>query len=206
MLKSARLRYMTAPTEGTPGGTPPTTGTPAAAAPATTFTQDQVSAIGAREKSEGRTAALREVSDKLGGLSLDDAAALIEAARKADEANQTQAQRDAAAAATAKADADRLKAEAAADRHAARVERLLTGAVDVEVASRALDVEVGADDATIKAAIDALKTKVPGLFGAAPAAPHTDPSKPPQQPPAAKTAQERADAVAAARGYAKPTA
>lgn len=202
MRKSARLRYMTDPN---PDGTPGTATPPAPAVPAT-FTQDHVTAIATQNKDEGRRSALREVSDKLGGLSLDDAAALIAAAREADEKNQTQAQRDAAAAATAKADADRLKAEAAADRHAARVERLLVGAVDVEVAARALNVAVGADDATITAAIDALKAKVPGLFGAAPAAPHTAPGAPPQQPPAAKTAEERAAAIAAARGYTKPAA
>ena len=202
MRKSARLRYMTEPNPAGAPGTPPA---PVPPAPRT-FTQDEVTGMMTREKADGRTAATREITEKLGGMSIEDAAALIEAARKADEANQTQAQRDAAAAATAKADADRLKAEAAADRHAARVERLLTGAVDVEVAARALNVPVGADDATIKAAIDELKTKVPGLFGAAPAAPHTDPSRPPANPPAAKTAQERADAVAAARGYRKPAA
>lgn len=203
MHKSARLRHMTEPS---PTGAPSAPPAPAAPAVPATFTQEQLTAVAAREKSEGRTAALREVSDKLGGLSLDDAAALIEAARKADEANQTQAQRDAAAAATAKAEADKDRAAAAADRHAARVERLLAGAVDVEVAARALTVEVGADDATIKAAIDALKAKVPGLFGAATAAPHTDPTRPPATPPAAKTAQERADAVAESRGYRKPAA
>lgn len=205
MRKSARLRYMTEPNPTGAPGTPPA---PAAPAVPPTFTQDHVTAIATQNKDEGRRSALREVSDKLGGLSLDDAAALIEAARKADEANQTQAQRDAAAAATAKADADRLKAEAAADRHAARVERLLTtsGAANVAVATRALDVAVGADEATVTAAIEKLKTDAPGLFGAAPAAPHTAPGAPPQQPPAAKTAEERAAAIAEKRGYVKPAA
>ncbi|QZN86895.1 hypothetical protein [Cellulomonas sp. C5510] len=200
MRKSARLRYMTDPNpDGTPGAQPP--------APRT-FTQDEVTAMMTREKADGRTAATREITEKLGGISIEDAAALIEAARKADEANQTQAQRDAAAAATAKAEAEQIKAEAAADRHAARVERLLgsAGATNVAIAARALDVAVGADEATVTAAITQLKTDAPGLFGTGTPAPHTAPGAPPAQPPAAKTAQERADEVAARRGYRAPAA
>ncbi len=200
MLRSARLRYMTAPTEG---ATPPA-GAPAAP-PAATFTQEQVTAIGAREKSEGRNAALREVSDQL-GMSVEDAKTFLAAAKAADDANKTEAQRALDAATTARAEAETARSEAAADRHAARVERLLTtsGAANVAVAARALDVTVGADEAAVSAAIEQLKTDAPGLFGAAPSAPHTDPSRPPATPPAAKTAAEQAAAIAAGRGYAKP--
>ena len=195
-----RLRYMTDPNpEGTPGSTPPAPPAPR------TFTQDEVTAMMTREKADGRSAATREIADKL-GMSIDDATALLAAAKAADDANKTQAQRDAADAATAKADAEKIKAEAAADRHAARVERLLgtAGAANVAVAARAIDVTVGADESTVTAAIEKLKTDAPGLFGAAPAAPHTDPSKPPATPPAKGTAAERAAAIAESRGYPKP--
>lgn len=194
-----RLRYMTDPNpEGTPGSTPP--------APRT-FTQDEVTAMMTREKADGRSAATREIADKL-GMSIDDATSLLAAAKAADDANKTQAQRDAAAAADAKAEAEKAKADALADRHAARVERLLgsAGAANVTVAARAIDVAVGADDATVTAAIDKLKTDAPGLFSAAPTAPHTDPSKPPATPPAKGTAAELAAAIAASRGYTKPAA
>ncbi len=191
MRRSARLRYMTDPNpEGTPGAQPP----------AKTFTQDDVTAIATRNAEDGRRSALREVTEKLGGLSVDDAAALIDAARKADEANKTEAQRALDAAAADRAAAAKEKEDAAKDRHAARVERLLTGAVDVQIAARSLDVEVGADEDTIKAEIEKLKAKVPGLFGAAPA-PSTDPGKPPAGAPVGKTAAERAAAIAAQRGY-----
>ena len=110
MRKSARLRYMTAPTEGTPGGTPPA-GAPAATPPS--FTQDQVTSIATQNKDEGRRSALREVTDKLGGLSVEDAAKLIEAARAADEANKTEAQRALDAAAADRAAAAKEKEDAA---------------------------------------------------------------------------------------------
>lgn len=204
MRKSARLRYMTEPNPAGAPGTPPA---PAAPAVPPTFTQDQLTAVAAREKSEGRTAALREVSEQL-GMSVEDAKTLLAAARAADDANKTEAQRALDAANAAKAEAEAAKAEAAADRHVARVERLLTssGAANVAVATRALDVAVGADEATVTAAIEKLKTDAPGLFGAAPAAPHTAPGAPPQQPPAAKSAAERAAEIAASRGYVKPAA
>ncbi|WP_169165111.1 hypothetical protein [Cellulomonas taurus] len=197
-----RLRYMTDPNpEGTPGSTPP------APTPPATFTQQQLNDIAASEKAQGRNAALREVSEKL-GMTVEDAAQVLAAAKAADDANKSDAQRDREAAAKEKAEAEAEKAAAAADRHAARVERLLgtAGAANVAVAARAIDVAVGADDATVTAAIEKLKTDAPGLFGAAPTAPHTDPSKPPAAPPAKGTAAERAAAIAASRGYTKPAA
>lgn len=199
MRPNRRLRFMTDPNpDGTPGAPP--AGTPAVK----TFTQEELNAIAAREKDQGRVAALREASEKLGGLSIDDAAKLVEAARAADEANKTEAQRALDAANAEKAEAAKIKADAAADRHAARLERLLgkAGAVDVEIAARALDVALGADEAAVTAAIDALKAKVPGLFGTATPPPDTDPGKQPPPGGGAKTTvADQAAAVAKARGW-----
>lgn len=199
MPKHARLRYMTTPVDdGTPGAIPPAT----PPAPRT-FSQDELTAIATREKEQGRIATLREVSEMLGGMRVEDAAELIKAARAADEANKTQAQRDAETAAAEKAAAQADRAAAAKERHDAHLERLLgaAGAADVEIAAGALGVQVGADDATIKTAIDALKTRVPGLFGVTPAA-NTDPGAPPPPPPAKGNAFA-AGAAEAERRYAK---
>lgn len=199
-----RLRYMTQPNpEGTPGVVPPVT--PPVPAPRT-FTQDEITAIAAREKEQGKVAALREASELLGGMSIADAAELVKAARAADEANKTQAQRDLEAAQATKAAAETDRAAAAADRHAARLERLLgtAGASDVEIAAGALKVDVGADDTTITAAITALKTRVPGLFGTPATVPPSDPGKPPAPGGATPNAWDAGKAEAEKR-FGKPS-
>jgi hypothetical protein len=194
-LNNPTFRFLVDPNlDGTPGVIPP--------APRM-FTQDEVNALAAREKDQGRVAGLREASEKLGGRTIDDAAVLIAAAVAADEANKTEAQRELAAAATAKSAAEQDRAEAAKDRHTARLERILgkAGASDVEIVARALDVAVGADDATVTAAVEALKAKVPGMFVAVVPPPNTDPGK--QPPPAGGLASAAAQAadIAKARGW-----
>ena len=199
MRPNRRLRFLIDPN---PDGTP---GAPPAGPPAVkTFTQDEVTAIATREKDQGRVLALREATEKLGGLTIEDAAKLAEAARAADEANKTEAQRELAAAQADKAAAAKEKADAAADRHAARLERLLgkAGAVDVEIAARALDIALGADEAAVTAAIEAFKTKVPGMFATGTTPPNTDPGhQPPPGGGAKSTVTEQAAALAKARGW-----
>lgn len=202
MRKTPRIRFIDPPVND---------GTPGAAPTAKTFTQDDVTALAAAERDQGKRAGKAAAQDeitaaiKAAGLpDGTDLSAVLEAAKRAtaaDEAAKTQAQRDADVAAKAKADAEALLATAAATVHAAKVERALTGAVNVGIAARALDVVVGADDDAIKAAVDKLKAEVPGLFSTTAAAP--TPGSDPGNPPGAKdtrlSAREEAKAWAAQR-------
>ena len=202
MRKTPRLRYVE---------TPVNDGTTGAAPTAKTFTQDDVTALAAAERDQGKRAGKAAAQDeinaaiKAAGLPEGtDLSAVLEAAKRAtaaDEAAKTQAQRELDAAAKAKADAEAYLAQAAATVHAAKVERALAGAVNVTVAARALDVPVGADDDAIKAAVDKLKADVPGLFSTTAAAPTpgSDPGNPPAANGARLSAREEAKAWAEQR-------
>lgn len=201
MRKTPRLRFIDPPVND---------GTPGAAPTAKTFTQDDVTALAAAERDQGKRAGKAAAQDeinaaiKAAGLpDGTDLSAVLEAAKRAtaaDEAAKTQAQRELDAAAKAKADAEALLATAAATVHAAKVERALTGAVNVGIAARALDVVVGADDDAIKAAVDKLKADVPGLFSTAAApTPGSDPGNPPAAKDTRLSAREEAKAWAEQR-------
>lgn len=200
MRKTPRLRFIDPPVND---------GTPGAAPAAKTFTQDDVTALAAAERDQGKRAGKAAAQDeinaaiKAAGLpDGTDLSAVLEAAKRAtaaDEAAKTQAQRDADIAAKAKADAEQLLATAAKTLHDAKVERALAGAVNATIAARALDVAVGADDDAIKAAVDKLKAEVPGLFSTTAPAPGSDPGNPPAAKDARLSAREEAKAWAAQR-------
>lgn len=150
---------------GTGGGDPPRT-----------FTQAEVDAMMTREKQQGKQAGAREIAEQL-GVSVEDAKKIIAAEKTRQDAEKSEAQRAKDAADEAKRTADQEKASAAAERHATRVERALVrnglavpdkdGDEFITSAVRLISADVGADDATIKAAVDKLKTTVPALFGTA---------------------------------------
>lgn len=200
MRKTPRLRFIDPPVND---------GTPGAAPAAKTFTQDDVTALAAAERDQGKRAGKAAAQDeinaaiKAAGLpDGTDLSAVLEAAKRAtaaDEAAKTQAQRDADIAAKAKADAEQLLATAAKTLHDAKVERALAGAVNATIAARALDVAVGADDDAIKAAVDKLKAEVPGLFSTTAPAPGSDPGNPPAAKDARLSAREEAKAWAEQR-------
>lgn len=201
MRKTPRLRFIDPPVND---------GTPGAAPTAKTFTQDDVTALAAAERDQGKRAGKAAAQDeinaaiKAAGLpDGTDLSAVLEAAKRAtaaDEAAKTQAQRDADVAAKAKADAEAYLATAAKTLHDAKVERALAGAVNATIAARALDVAVGADDDAIKAAVDKLKADVPGLFSTAAApTPGSDPGNPPAAKDTRLSAREEAKAWAAQR-------
>lgn len=200
MRKTPRLRFIDPPVND---------GTPGAAPAAKTFTQDDVTALAAAERDQGKRAGKAAAQDeinaaiKAAGLpDGTDLSAVLEAAKRAtaaDEAAKTQAQRELDAAAKAKADAEQLLATAAKTLHDAKVERALAGAVNATIAARALDVAVGADDDAIKAAVDKLKAEVPGLFSTTAPAPGSDPGNPPAAKDARLSAREEAKAWAAQR-------
>lgn len=147
-----------------------------------TFTQEQVNSIATREKDQGRRAAANEFTEKVkelfGDVSLDDVAAQFQAAREAEDAAKTEIEKERDRA-IAERDAALTQAQTAATQaHEARVEAALTaaGATDPQIA-RLLDVEPGADNEALTAAVDAVKQKFPTLFGVTPP-PHTDPGNP----------------------------
>ena len=187
-----------------------TTTPPPAPAEPRTFTQDDLTAIATREREQGKrageTAAQDAINAAIKAAGLDgDLTAILDAAKRAtvaDEAAKTEAQRDADAAAKIKAEAETLLASAAKTLHDAKVTQALAGAVDPVIAARALDVPVGADDDTIKAAVADLKTRVPGLFGGTSFG-SGDPGKQPNPTSTGLSAREQAKAWAEKR-YKRP--
>jgi hypothetical protein len=165
--------------------------------PDKTFTQAEVSAIAAREKSQGKAAAAAELAEHL-GVPLDKAKDLIQQALDAENAKKTDADkaRDAAEAAKAAADADR--AAAATERQAAAIERALVraGVVDEKFdrAVRNIDVPADADADAIKTAVDALKGEEPTWFGVTTTQKRTPHSVPPGTPPRANGSKEIGEA------------
>lgn len=175
---------------GAPAGDPNPADPPKPGPPGVrTFTQDELTALAAKEKAQGERAgaraALEKVAADLGFTNLEDAKAFIEEGRKAKEAQLSEqekrerelADREAKADAREKAAAER---ERVANRRAILVGLGSTG-VDLEDAAALLRVADDADDATITEAAEALKARRGELFGAA--APAADPNAP-QLPPA----------------------
>lgn len=86
-------------------------------------------------------------------------------------------------------DIDQLRADAARDRHLAKVERLLSregvSPTIVDRLAAVVDAPVGADDAEIQRAVASLRTEVPGVFA-------DTSSIPGRQSSSANAAKERA--------------
>jgi colicin import membrane protein len=178
------------------GGGAPVPPVPAPPAGAT-FSQAQVNEMMARQAREGASKLLR---DQLGIEKLEDAKALIAAARKAQEDGLTAQQKAEQAAKKAQEDAEKAAADAAAERLSFRKQSaLMLAGLPLQVtgtdgktapnpllarALKLLDVPVEADDAAVTAAVTALKTDLPALFATAPAGPAGDPGKPPRAPAA----------------------
>jgi len=167
---------------------PPATGAgtpPPATSTSTGFSQEEVTRIAAREKDEGERAATRRLLEAAGVKDADELKAIVEAARKRDEAELSEAQRSAKAAESAVKAAEERERVAAAVAHAANVKLALIDAgvprEQLDVVSRLVDVETGADEKAIKAAVDAAKKALPAAFTAQQIVPpNTDPSgKPP---------------------------
>lgn len=161
----------------------PNTGEPKAGG----ITQEQLNEIvqgrvAAAERA-AKEAAEKALADKLGGASLDDVIAAAKAAKDAEDAAKSEAQRDREAAAAEKAEAEKIKAAAKAELHTTRITAALTAAGAPEKAVAAITVPGITVDSTadeIKAAVAKLKADVPGLFTAKPE-PKGDPGKGPDR-------------------------
>lgn len=164
------------------GGTPPTGGTPnpqdppkpgPPAAPRT-FTQDELTALAAKEKAQGERAgaraALEKVAAELGFNNLEDAKAFIEEGRKAKEAQLSEQQKKERELADREARADAREKAAEARERIANRRAILVGlgaaGDDLDDATALLRVPDDADDTDVQAAADALKQRRPELFGA----------------------------------------
>jgi hypothetical protein len=180
------------------------------------FTQADMNATVARETQAAQTKATTDLLAKLGYSSVEEAEQAAKAAKDAADALKSQQQRDADAAAEAKRIADAEKADAAREKHEARVERALSKAgLDLDNATllraglAAIDLQPGADADAITAAVDKLKKDAPQLFGTAtptPGAPGSDPGTP-RPTPAAPTGEFGSKGAAEAeRRWGKKTA
>ncbi len=147
-----------------------------------TFTQAELDRIAGRARTEARKAAQTELAEQL-GCTVDEAKAILDERRAAEDGKKSEADKALDAARAAQAAADQARAEAAAERLAAKVERKLTAAGVPEAslarAVRTLALDPDADDDAIAAEIEALQADVPALFTAA-----NDGDDKPKPPPA----------------------
>lgn len=190
-----------------PPPTPPAPPAPAPAPPAPpaptggTLTQADVDAA---------AAAAAAAAEKTAKANFD--AWLAEEKRKVDLAGMDDAARTKAEADQAKAEAEQLRADAAADRLMARIELACTAAGATVPGDIALMVRVAADadDATLAAAVAALKEKIPGAFTGVtapppnPAPPGGTGAQPPTGGQPAKSGLERGRELARHQRPAKP--
>jgi hypothetical protein len=189
-----------------------------------TFTETELAARAAKEKSEGERNGRWTTLERLGlprDTDLDALKSRLEAIAAAEEAQKTEAQREKDAAETARRDAEAEKASAAQTRHAADVERFLlragvgAGETDEDKLAKALgraaalierEAPVGSDAEKIKQAVADLKQDMPALFGAAGSGGQPDGDPAPQTRKAGdgqKSGVERGKAKAAELGWTK---
>lgn len=205
---------------GEGGNADPPKGDPPKDGNGNTISQAEMRRIAAREKAEGKQAAERAIADQL-GVSIEEAKRIITAAKADEDKQKTEAQRAKEAADSEKAAAEKDKQDAKLERHQASVERALIralpndlddDALDKRVArlSKLIEVEVGADADTIKAAVTQLKTEMPELFPTTGTGPrggaNGDPKGgPPKDKPKSEDAYsrglERAKGTASSGGY-----
>lgn len=199
--------------------TPPAAEPPKPGPPATkTFTQDEVAALAAKEKSQGERAGARKALEDFaaanGFTSADDAKAFIEAARQAKEAALSEEEKRKAALDRREQELAAKEAAAVARERIANRRSVLVGlgatGEDLEDATALLRVEDDADDTTVSEAAAKLKERRPELFGAArtpaAAAPASMPPAPGGSPaggPPPRTPATKDDVKATARKRAE---
>ncbi|MFI9157533.1 hypothetical protein [Kitasatospora aureofaciens] len=174
---------MTAPLPSQPAGDP-TGQPPAPPAPdtgSTLITQDTLTRLLAREKSQGERTAIKKLVADLGFADSAALSAWVEAQRAAEQASLSEVERREQAAEQRERAAAQREAEAFARLRAAvrqtALARLGANGDDLADADRLLDVPDDADEQAVAAAATALKERRPELFGtAAPATPPPAPS------------------------------
>lgn len=189
LARNARIfgdAVMTGPDNPPPAPPASDPGTPPATPPRT-FTQEDVNRMMAAEKAQGHRAGQAEALQALGVADAAEAQRIITAAREAERAAMTEAQRAQVDAQNAAAAAAADREAAAQERHLARMERALGAANAIQPTPTAAllhGVPRNADDATLAAAVEKLRTDMPGLFTTAVILPGTTPPAPGTTPPA----------------------
>lgn len=178
------------------------------------FTQTDLNRLLAREKSDGKRVGQAELLQTLGVSNLDEAKAILEAAREAEAKNLSEAEKAKKEAEAAKAKADEDSRTATAIRMAAMVERALLraglgiddkdGDEQLELVARMVIVEPDSDQDAVNAAVADLKKKMPQLFESTgkapePKTPGSDPGRQPRNAGGKATPADQARSVLAAR-------
>ncbi|WP_331756583.1 hypothetical protein [Streptomyces decoyicus] len=187
------------------------------------FTQDDVNALAAKEKSQGERAgarrALEDFAKDNGFSSAEDAKAFIEAARQAKEAAMSEEEKRRQELERREQDLATREAAAVARERTANRRSVLVGlgatGDDLDDATALLRVEDDADDTAILDAANKLKERRPELFGvqlapapsSLPAAPGGAPAGgPPARPASTGKPGDRGREMARIRGHLKNTA
>lgn len=131
--------------------------------------QNELTRIGTRENAAGRRAAERDLLQSAGFSNRDEFDRFVREAREREEAQLTETQRQQKAAEDRERQAEQRERAAAEREHRASIATALVDA-DVprdrrQLVERLVDVEVGADEATIAAAIDAVRDVLLGGDG-----------------------------------------
>ncbi|MEU7435745.1 hypothetical protein AB0B07_33630 [Streptomyces sioyaensis] len=187
------------------------------------FTQDEVAALAAKEKSQGERAGARKALEDFaaanGFKNADDAKAFIDAARQAQqdalsEEEKRRAELERREAELTARESAAIARERNANRRAVLVGLGATGE-DLDDAAALLRVEDNADDTAIQEAAAKLKERRPELFGVRPApAPSSLPPAPggapaggpPARPASTGKPGDRGREMARIRGHLKNTA
>lgn len=174
------------------------------------FTQEQVSNLMTKEKDQGRRQGRKEVLEKLGFKTLEDAEAFRKTLQDAEAAQLSEVERARREAEQERQTAQQERDAAQAERFAAKLERALlrAGVPDTQVnkVARMVSADVDSSDEDITAAVADLKDELPQLFTPAgeeqdPKPPHSDPGKPgAKKPPASDSKQRARDRLKARHG------
>lgn len=168
------------------------------------FSQAELNRIMAREKGEGKRAALREITEKLGIESLEEAQEILTKAREAEDKKKSETDRERERATREREEAEREKAEARRERLTARIERALfkhgVPEDELEDVSALVKVEDDADADAVQEAVEALKKRLPRLFAAPaeeekPVKPKHGDTGPPPRTPSPKGTSDKARSI-----------
>jgi hypothetical protein len=166
-----------------PAPQPPKPGPPVT--PTVSMTQDELTALAAKEKDQGKRAgarqALEDLAKEMGFTKPDDIKAFVDTARQAQqdalsEEEKRKQELEKREQAVAEREIAAIARERAASRRATLVGLGATGD-DLEDAAALLRVEDDADEQTVRDAAEKLKERRPELFGATPT-PQTNPLPP----------------------------
>lgn len=176
-----------------------------------TFSQDQLDQIIGQRTAQVQRTAAKALLDDLGFSSKADLERFVKAAKDVERAQMTEAER-LSAEAKELIDAARIEREtyAARTHNLAVREALIEAGVAPAKAARAVklvETDIGADDTTIRTAVETVRAEFPELFGTGPAPKATSsepsPGGPPPQRNTGQTPWERGRAEAQARMAAR---